>query len=378
MTLPGEPASKSDLKSISLIVLAIIFGMFAGAGLIRVFLKPPASNDAALKPGTVDVAFSPKPQLATADPTAADGTAPPEAGAARLPVLPLPPKIPARTRPRVETPAAEVEAEAPPEIEPANFYNYGLEQDASRSGAQQDVSPGGAPARPKLKRMGGVGQIRAHGRLERRAFTSPNGAPKTTTTQAPSSQPDLTGGAIKTLLSRTFGMPDGSMTVPLSSFRTSETGVDATTGGGETNTRGSTTGGIDTRLHAPVDPTLTEQAAQSPAIEPRQATFDLRAPAGLQFRVTNIPKERTVVCYEVLAHPCCPGCVGPGNLCDDSANYASFRGNSEWSYQGGAWIGRFPWDPAVWACDGIRVRMVFADKKTGAHAGAGLDVINGR
>lgn len=81
----------------------------------------------------------------------------------------------------------------------------------------------------------------------------------------------------------------------------------------------------------------------------------------------------------MLYHPCVPSAAGPADSCDNPANYAGFeRGNADWSYRNGKWTGTMPYDPAIWGCDGIRVRFVFADKKTGAHAKGSINVVNSR
>ncbi|MBI4347474.1 MAG: hypothetical protein HY553_11505 [Elusimicrobia bacterium] len=365
----AHAASKLDLKTLGLLAVVVLLSMLAGTGTVRLFLKGGGTS----KPSAVDVTVAPEPpekKSVFAKDEPAGEPAPQAHAEVKVPVLPLPPTLPPKRR-RKMPPQPAPETPEPPQIAPANFFNYGIGEGVEKSGARLDVPA--APERPRreLQRVPSIGQARPRNVTG----AKPPSVPRPEGSEFKSAK--ASGAALKAHLSRMFGEPDGALRVPLSKFTTDTPGDGEGRTGESGPARGTPAGGIDPRLRRINNATITDEDAQNPAIEPRHATFDMAAPRTLQYRVTDIPKERTVVCYEVLAHPCCPECVGPGNQCESSANYSSFNGNADWRYEGGAWLGTLVYVPAAYGCEGIQVRFVFADKRTGKHAGAGMNVVNG-
>ena len=115
-----------------------------------------------------------------------------------------------------------------------------------------------------------------------------------------------------------------------------------------------------------------------PKIEPHRGVFDITNPKTLIFTVSNITKDETGVCTQVLAHPKCAKCVNPADYCDHSENYHKLEeGNKEWEYRKTHWEGTIKYDPFIYGAPGIKIRIVFGSTETKKVADAFLEVENG-
>ena len=76
-------------------------------------------------------------------------------------------------------------------------------------------------------------------------------------------------------------------------------------------------------------------------------TYDMSTKNTLTNEISGITKENTLICIEVLAHPNVPSAINTG-YCNNKANFISFTGNAEWSYNNGKWIQNAPYNATTW------------------------------